>query len=143
MTIDKRSWGYRRNAELKDYLKIEELVKELVVTVSCGGNLLMNVGPTKYGTIPPIFEERLRQIGEWLEINGKAIYGTKPWKVQNDTLSGDVWYTVDSSNLYATLLSWPRDGNLQLGSLEITPDTKIAILGSEALISVRIFGRIT
>lgn len=64
MTIDKKSWGFRRNAALNEYLTTEELIKELVITVSCGGNLLMNVGPTKDGIIPPIYEERLREMGK-------------------------------------------------------------------------------
>ncbi len=59
--------------------------------LSCGGNLLLNVGPTRDGMIAPIFEERLQDIGAWLKINGEAIYATKPWKVQNDTLNGNVW----------------------------------------------------
>ncbi len=58
---------------------------------SCGGNLLLNVGPTRDGMITPIFEERLRDLGAWLKINGEAIYFTKPWKIQNDTLNGNVW----------------------------------------------------
>ena len=63
MTIDKKSWGFRRNADLEDYMSLQELVRELVVTVSCNGNLLMNVGATKDGIIDPIFEERLRGMG--------------------------------------------------------------------------------
>lgn len=64
MTIDRKSWGFRRNADLKDYMSVKELIRELVVTVSCNGNLLMNVGPTKEGIISPIFEERLREMGK-------------------------------------------------------------------------------
>lgn len=41
----------------------------------------------------PVFEERLRQLGSWLNINGEAIYGTRSWKYQNDTYNPDVWYT--------------------------------------------------
>ena len=59
--------------------------------LSCGGNLLINVGPTKDGIIVPIFEERLRQMGQWLDVNGEGIYGTKPWTFQNETLNGNVW----------------------------------------------------
>ena len=59
--------------------------------VSCGGNLLMNIGPTHDGRIVPIFEERLRQMGAWLRVNGEAIYGTSPWQHQNDTFTPGVW----------------------------------------------------
>ena len=51
----------------------------------------MNVGPTHDGRIVPIFEERLRQMGDWLKVNGDAIYATKPWKHQNDTITKNVW----------------------------------------------------
>ena len=59
---------------------------------STGGNVLINIGPTSYGKIIPIFEERLRQMGSWLKVNGEAIYSSVPWKHQNDTINKDVWY---------------------------------------------------
>lgn len=55
------------------------------------GNLLMNIGPTADGVITPIFEERLRDVGLWLKVNGEAIFGTRPWILQNDTLTSSVW----------------------------------------------------
>lgn len=69
MTIDRKSWGFRRNAVLSEYFTLAELIKELVTTVSCGGNLLMNVGPTKDGIIAPIFEERLRGMGNHIFVS--------------------------------------------------------------------------
>ena len=47
------------------------------------------------GTIDPVFEERLLEMGAWLDINGEAIYDTVPWKVQNDSAAGDIWYTAN------------------------------------------------
>ena len=58
---------------------------------SCGGNMLMNVGPTKFGRILPIFEDRLLNMGKWLQVNGEGIYSSHPWQYQNDTANPDVW----------------------------------------------------
>ncbi|XP_077416290.1 plasma alpha-L-fucosidase [Vanacampus margaritifer] len=135
MTIDTKSWGYRRNARLADYLTIEELVATLVETVSCGGNLLMNVGPTADGRIAPIFEERLRQIGRWLGVNGEAIYDSSAWRAQKDAITPGVWYTSRprQNAVFAVFLSWPADGILLLGEPELAPghtqQIKVALLG--------------
>lgn len=130
MTLDKRSWGYRRNSKLNEYLTIEELLKTMAETISCGGNLLINAGPTHEGTIPIIMEERLRQFGTWLGINGQAIYATKPWVKQNDTSNPHVWYTARDHFVNAILLEWPEDGQVVLGSVASTPQTVIVILGN-------------
>ncbi|XP_003404031.1 plasma alpha-L-fucosidase isoform X1 [Loxodonta africana] len=132
MTIDKVSWGYRRNAGICDYFTIEELVKQLVETVSCGGNLLMNIGPTRDGIISPIFEERLRQMGTWLSVNGEAIYGTHTWRSPNDTVTPDVWYTFKPKEnlVYAIFLKWPTSGYLFLGEPKaIWSSTMVKLLG--------------
>uniref|UniRef100_A0A5S6QA82 Putative alpha-L-fucosidase n=1 Tax=Trichuris muris TaxID=70415 RepID=A0A5S6QA82_TRIMR len=132
-TIDTQSWGFRRDAKLNDYLTAEQLVKAFIETVSCGGNFLLNVGPTHDGRILPIFEERLYSMGEWLSINGEGIFETTPWFHQNDSLTEDVWYTARTSHtmpfvdnrsiltediyVYAFFFKWPEDGVLQLGSI--------------------------
>jgi len=64
------------------------------VYCSCGGNILINVGPTADGIIIPVFEERLRQLGSWLQVNGEAIYASKPWTYQNDTVTPALWLVI-------------------------------------------------
>jgi len=62
----------------------------LVDTVSRGGNLLLDIGPRGDGTIPVIMEQRLKEIGDWMRINGEAIYGTEPWKNTRQWTAGEV-----------------------------------------------------
>lgn len=139
MTIDSGSWGYRRNAPLSDYRSSQELITELVSTVSCGGNFLINVGPTREGTISPIFEERLLSIGTWLGINGVAIYDSVPWeRAQNDSIAKGVWYTTkpEVGKLFAILLEdhWPSGTDqIVLGSVHpsLLNISSVEILGLE------------
>ncbi|KAG1673190.1 Alpha-L-fucosidase [Nymphon striatum] len=128
-TIDKSSWGYRRNANIGDYLTADEMITTIAETVSCGGNVLVNIGPTKAGTIIPVFEERLREMGKWLKTNGESIYGTKPWKHQNDTMTKGVWYTKKMDNVYAIVLDWPKNNFLNLGAPVPTSKTAVTMLG--------------
>ncbi|KAK3091281.1 hypothetical protein FSP39_018579 [Pinctada imbricata] len=138
MTIDRYSWGYRRNARFADFLDMDDLTKEIATTVSCGGNLLVNIGPTHDGRIVPMFEERLRQMGAWLNTNGEAIYESKPWTHQNDTVSTGVWYTSKKSDTgtstYAIVLDWPANNQLTLGAPSPSSSTTIRMLGYEGKI---------
>jgi alpha-L-fucosidase len=82
--------------------------------------------------VPPVFEERLRQMGYWLSINGEAIYKSKAWKFQNDTTNPDVWYTTDLSNnaVYAILLKYPTDTKkVLLTAPSVSEATDISLLG--------------
>lgn len=82
------SYGYNRAERLQDYHTGRDLVLMLVDLVSRGGNLLLDIGPKADGTIPVVMEERLAEIGDWLKVNGDAIYGTRPWKVSRQSSAG-------------------------------------------------------
>ncbi|XP_078482382.1 alpha-L-fucosidase-like [Ciona intestinalis] len=133
LTMDRGSWGYRRNVAYDQYITIEGLLHELVSTVSCGGNMLINIGPSKEGTIHPIFEERLHQMGEWLTVNGEGVYSSHPWTHQNDSLTPNIWYTTRDNAVYAFVYTWPQSGILSMGSPVATSESStISLLGGES-----------
>jgi alpha-L-fucosidase len=74
------SFGYNRNEDIDDYNSAKTMVLMLCDLVSQGGNLLLDIGPDERGRIPVIMQERLLQIGDWLKVNGEAIYGSRKWK---------------------------------------------------------------
>ncbi len=74
------SYGYNRNEQLDDYKTSHDLILMLCDIVSRGGNLLLDIGPTADGRIPVIMQQRLIDMGDWLKINGEAIYETVAYK---------------------------------------------------------------
>ena len=71
------SYGLNRAERVDDYRPSREFILVLIDLVSRGGNLLLDIGPAADGTIPPLMEQRLLEIGDWLKVNGEAIYGTR------------------------------------------------------------------
>jgi len=101
------SWGYT-GAKAKP---LEKLLPYMVTAWGMGGNVLMNVGPTREGIIPEDSAERLRQVGAWLKLNGESIFGSTagpfnwvPWGTA--TRKGDI--------VYLQVFDWPKDGVLKV-----------------------------
>ncbi len=70
-----RSWSYVPG---DTYKSTHRLIHLLVDIVSKGGNLLLNIGPSPQGELPPESLRRLEEIGEWMDVNAEAIYETRP-----------------------------------------------------------------
>jgi alpha-L-fucosidase len=130
-SVSNKSWGYIENDTFKSP---EFIVHQLVDVVSKNGNFLLNIGPRSDGTIPDEVQQVLRSIGGWLQVNGEAIYGTRPWKVfgegptkvvegafhDTETQSytaEDFRFTTKRDTLYAIELGWPRNGEAIIHSL--------------------------
>lgn len=141
-SMDPTSWGYNKRLPDAEYMTTNEIVDYLSDIVSKGGNLLINIGPKADGTIPAVMQERLRGVGDWLSVNGEAIYGTHPWETYGEGATrgetgswgrtegeyrytaSDIRFTTKGNALYAIVLGWPGD-RLTITSLASVADTDI------------------
>jgi alpha-L-fucosidase len=104
------SFGYNSAEDEDDHLTAAELVRSFVDIVSKNGNLLLNVGPKADGTLPEIQRDRLTALDEWLDTNGEAVFGTRPWVIaEDDDAAVDVRYMWRDGDLFAIALAWPGD----------------------------------
>lgn len=105
----------------------DTIIQRIVQDVARGGTYILNISPMSDGTIPEAQQKTLFEIGDWLKVNGEAIYGSRQWVVDAD---GTAFYTKQGDTLYATSLSWPTEP-LVLPSvpLNIGKVTKVSLLG--------------
>jgi len=152
------SYGYNREEDAWDYNSTQSLILQLIDKVSRGGNFLLDIGPDEHGKIPPIMQDRLLQMGEWLKLNGEAIYNTRRWKTTSQWSAGrrdytdrhgdmllkitvdpdpgyavkEVFYTYNptANNLYAILPRYPQNRKMVLKDIQLPVGTKLDLLST-------------
>ncbi len=147
MTMNEH-WGY--GALDRKWKSAATLIRQLIDSVSKGGNYLLNVGPMADGTIQPECVERLKQMGAWMKVNGEAIYGTKPTIFGAEggsvepgkgkdgkpkfVVKWDWRCTTKPGKIYIHLFKWPS-GSFELAGVKgkVTGATLLADPGHSAL----------
>ena len=139
-------WGYKKG---EDYMTEDAVVDKLVDIVSKNGNMLLNVPIRADGTLDKETTDILIKVGEWLEINGEAIYGTRPWYmfgigphneiphkvIQSPYNYKDIRFTTKGGELFAIVLGWPGAGevveipDITLMNTRVNPVGSVSLLG--------------
>src|ERR1039458_4874752 len=156
-SVSNKSWGYIKDDTFKSP---EFIVHQLIDIVSKNGTLLLNIGPRRLnfgprsdGTIPEEVQQVLLDVGTWLNVNGDAIYGSRPWRTygegptkvaagsfhDTDTAhytAEDFRFTTKDHALFAIGLAWPLNGEAVIRSLAGTTGSQsvksVSLLGSDA-----------
>jgi len=151
-SIAEVGWGYAQDQVIRSP---REVVLGFVDRVSRGGGLLLSLAPMANGVIPDNQKLVLREMGEWLRVNGDAIYGTRRWKVEVEgsteklvyqqqkhkrwkfdaANAEDIRFTRKGDSLYAIALGWPEDGKLRIKTLK-----QGALVSSSGIAGVSLLG---
>lgn len=127
------SYGYNKMDSLENYLTADELIEMLVRIVAKGGNLNLIVNPDGSGKVPDLQKNLMKELGDWLNVNGEAIYATRPYEklCDNTQLGQPVWYTMskDSTYAYAIVFDWPKSETFICSGANMIWESEVTMLG--------------
>ena len=135
LNIANRGWCYTHNIS---YRSVNEIIDGFIDRVSRGGGLMLSISPMADGTIPEEQKQILKELGDWMKVNGEGIYETRKWKIETEGpddkfqydsgskmmwtfsdngASTDIRFTRKGDRLFAYLLDWPESGEALIKSL--------------------------
>ena len=129
--VARNSWCYTTSL---DYKSSREIIGTLIDVVSRNGNLLLNIGPKADGSIPEGDRRILSDVGNWLRVNGEAIYDSRVWRISKEGptidkegaftdgvektyTEEDIRFTSGHGCIYAFAMNYPDEGELLIRSL--------------------------
>ncbi|MFV0591380.1 MAG: alpha-L-fucosidase [Draconibacterium sp.] len=117
------SWGFHSSDT--QWKSTSSLLKALIGNASLNGNFMLNIGPRANGDVPFEISQRLLEMGEWLKVNGEAVYGTQAFVLNKDQHD---WGKItckqenDRFKLYLHVFNWPLNKKLYLTGVNGNPE---------------------
>lgn len=132
MTFNGLNWGYVDSEQAKPYsYNAQQILKMLSVSARSGGNLLLNIGPTPDGSVPPEAVGPLTTVGGWLGENGDAVYGNMynegKWPFFKYGSTAVSYATSKGKIVYLWVTIWPNNGQMGIGGY-FDPPKEIRLL---------------
>lgn len=137
MTFNRISWGYIDSDQAEQYsYRPGQIIRMLRSCAGGYGNLMLNIGPMPDGSVPKEAKATLDKIGEWLSVNGEAVYGEKK-RISGWTYGGrctsEITSSPDAQTLYFWNYIWPKDGEMRMGGYKTMPK-KVTLLSDGSAI---------
>jgi alpha-L-fucosidase len=128
------SFGANRHERPEDIISETDLVRLFCDVVAKNGNLLLGVGPRPDGTIPDAQQAPLRALGAWLDRNGEAVYGSRPWILSESTATDGtpLRFTKSGEGVYALVLGQPRGTRLTIPAVDGARVRRVRLVGVDA-----------